>query len=186
MTMAAGSSNAIIDRAIRVARLDEAAYEEVARDPAATTQALMIVIGVAILGGVGALRGGGGALVSAVLFGPLAWVLSSALIYFVGSRLFNVQGVTWIEVARATGFAQVPSALNVFGIIPIVGALVGLVVLVWSLATGFFAVRTSMHLETGQAIITLVVSWVIAAVVIGTLFFVVLGAGMGAGMMTGR
>jgi Yip1 domain len=186
VTMAAGSSNPIVDRAIRVARLDEAAYEEVARDPAATTQALMVVIGVAILGAVGALRGGVGPLLFALLVGPLAWVLSSALIYFVGSRLFNVQGVTWIEVARATGFAQVPSALNIFGIIPIVGALVGLVVLVWSLATGFFAVRTSMRLETGQAIITLVVAWVIAFVVVGTVLGVLLGVSMGAGTMMGR
>ncbi|MSP22167.1 MAG: hypothetical protein EXR66_04010 [Dehalococcoidia bacterium] len=182
MTMAAGS-NQIIDRALRAARLDEAVYSEVARDPAATSQALMIVVGVAILGGIGSLRGGVVPLIFELLLGPLLWVLSSALIYFVGSRLFNVQRVTWIEVARATGFAQVPGALNILGIIPVVGALVGLVVLVWSLATGVFAVRAALQLPTGQAIITMVVVWIIAAVMVGAFLGSLLGLGMGSSMM---
>jgi hypothetical protein len=186
MTLAAGSSNPIVDRAIRAARLDPAVYTEVARDPAATSQALMIVLGVAVLGGIGGLRGGVGPLVISLVFGPLLWVAASWVAHFVGTRFFNVQGVTWIEVARATGFAQVPSALSVLAILPVVGPLVSLAVFVWSLATGVFALRGSLGLEMGPAIITLIVSWVIMGAVIGlivaTLVGLMFGVGAGAGM----
>jgi hypothetical protein len=179
MTTAAGSSNPIIDRAIRAARLDETAYEEVARDSEATTQALLVVVAAGILGGIGGLRGGAGPLVAGIIFAPAAWALGSALAYFVGSRVFSVKGVTWIEVARALGFAQAPGVFNVLGIIPILGGLVGLAVGIWTLITGVIALRTALRITTSQAIITAVLSWVVAAVVIGVVLGTIFGAALG-------
>src|SRR5687768_11916050 len=121
MTMAADGTNPVVTRAIRAARLEDAVYEEVARDPEATTQALLVVIAAAILGGIGSITEGVGPLIGALIFAPAVWALGSALAFFVGTRLYNIQGLTWLEVARALGFAQAPGVFNVFGIIPILG-----------------------------------------------------------------
>lgn len=183
MTMAAGNTNEVADRAVRAARLDDAVYEEVARDPEATTQAFLVILAAAILGGVGSVTAGVGPLIGMLIFAPAAWVIGSALAHFVGTRLFNAQGVTWIEVARALGFAQAPGVFNVLGIIPILGALIGLAVAIWTIVTGVFALRAALRLTTQQAVITLLLSWVIAAVLLGVVLGTIFGAGLGLARM---
>jgi hypothetical protein len=111
------------------------------------------------------------------------WALGSALAFFVGTRLFNIQGLTWLEVARALGFAQAPGVFNVFGIIPILGGLIGLAVAIWTIVTGVVAMRAALRVTTGQAVITLLVSWILAAIIIGIPVAVIFGAAMGFGAM---
>src|SRR5688572_20820686 len=82
MTMAADGTNPIVARAIRAARLEDAVYEEVARDPEATTQALLVVIATAILGAIGSITEGVGPLIGALIFAPAVWALGSALAFF--------------------------------------------------------------------------------------------------------
>jgi hypothetical protein len=165
--MAADGTNPIVTRAIRAARLEDAVYEEVARDPEATTQALLLVIATAILGGIGSITAGVGALIVALIFAPAFWALGSVVAFFVGTRLFNVQGVTWLEVARALGFAQAPRVLNVFGIIPILGGLISLAVGIWTIVTGVIALRAALRVTTGQAVITLLLSALAIGIVVG-------------------
>ena len=184
MTMAADGTNPVVTRAIRAARLEDAVYEEVARDPEATTQALLVVIAAAILGGIGSITAGVGDLIGALIFAPAVWALGSALAFFVGTRLYNLQGLTWLEVARPLGFAQAPGVFNIFGIIPVLGALIGLAVAIWTIVTGVIALRAALRVTTGQAVITLLLSWILAAIVVGVLVGIVFGAGMGFGSMS--
>jgi hypothetical protein len=179
MTMAASNSNPIVERAIRAARLEDAVYDEVARDPDATTQSLLVVIAAAILSGIGSLDSGVGSLISGLMFAPLAWVIGSFLAHFVGTRVFNVQGVTWIEVARALGFAQGPGVFHVLGIIPVLGVLISIAVSIWTLVTGVVALRAALRVTTQQAVITLLLSWVLAAIIVGAVLGALLGVGMG-------
>ena len=65
------------------------------------------------------------------------------------------------EVLRAIGFAQAPAVLRVFDFVPIVGWLLHLVVAIWLIATGITAVRQSLDFDTGRAIMTMIVGWVV-------------------------
>lgn len=175
MSMAASSANPIVDRAIRAARLEDGVYEEVARDQDATVQALMIVVATAILGGIGSLGSGGSALVGALIFAPLAWLLSSALAYFVATRFVGASAqIEWLEVARALGFANAPGVFRFLGIIPVLGGLLLLAVSIWQLVAAVVALRASLQVTTGQAVVTMllsmVIAWLVLALVLGAIF----------------
>ena len=102
----------------------------------------------------------------------VGWLAWSGVAWFIGTRLIapGMQPVEFLDVARATGFAQAPGVLAVVGFIPVLGFLVQLAVLLWLLATGFFAIRESMRLTDGQAIGTMVagvIAYLIIILVIG-------------------
>ena len=102
----------------------------------------------------------------------VGWLAWSGVAWFIGTRLIapDMQPVEFLDVARATGFAQAPGVLGVVGFIPVLGFLVQLAVLLWLLATGFFAIRESMRLTDGQAIGTMVagvIAYLIIIIVIG-------------------
>jgi len=67
---------------------------------------------------------------------------------------------TWGELLRTIGFAQSPGVLMIFGIIPILGGLVRVVVAVWLLFTGIVAIRQALDFSTGKAILTAFLGWV--------------------------
>ena len=98
----------------------------------------------------------------------VGWLAWSGVAWFVGTRLIapGMQDVEFLQVARATGFAQAPGILGVVGFIPVLGFIVQLGVLLWLLATGFFAIRESMRLTDGQAIGTMVVGFIAYLIVI--------------------
>ena len=102
----------------------------------------------------------------------IGWLAWSGVAWFVGTRMIAAdrQDVEFLDVARATGFAQAPGVLTVVAFIPLLGLVVQLGVLLWLLATGFFAIRESMRLTDGQAIATMVVGFIaylIITIVIG-------------------
>ncbi|MDE2990433.1 MAG: YIP1 family protein [Chloroflexota bacterium] len=102
----------------------------------------------------------------------VGWLAWSGVAWFIGTRLIapGMQQVEFLDVARATGFAQAPGVLGVVGFIPVLGFIVQLGVLLWLLATGFFAIRESMRLTDGQAIGTMVagvIAYLIIIIVIG-------------------
>ena len=83
--------------------------------------------------------------------------------YFVGTALFHGEG-TLPGMLRVVGFAYVPQVL---GIIPCIGAVIGWI---WSLATGFVAVRQGLNLDNLRAFLTILVGflvYVIGSVIIG-------------------
>jgi hypothetical protein len=61
---------------------------------------------------------------------------------------------------RTIGFAQSPGVLMIFGIIPILGGLVRIVVALWLLATGIVAIRQALDFGTGKAILTAFLGWI--------------------------
>ena len=102
----------------------------------------------------------------------VGWLAWSGVAWFIGTRLIapGMQQVEFLEVARATGFAQAPGVIGVVGFIPVLGLIVQLAVLLWLLATGFFAIRESMRLTDGQAIGTMVagvIAYLMIIIVIG-------------------
>jgi hypothetical protein len=174
----------MVNRILRAIKLDFTVFREVAEDQKAMTEAAIIVVVVSLLsaigGFIGLLIGDAGfgravlgffseLLISGILIGWLGWAV---LTYFVGTTLFK--GKTDIpEMMRVLGYASAPRLLGLFSFIPCVGPLIALAGAILSLIAGVLAIREAMEFDTGNAIITVLISWVIALVVsllIGAIF----------------
>ena len=139
--------------------LDVATYEEVEHDQEATGQAAVVVVIVAICTAIGAIWRGGPSIIMGPVSAILGWLLWSAITYLIGAKLLG--GVaTWGELLRTIGFAQSPGVLMIFGIIPLLGGLVRIVVAVWLLIAGIIAIRQALDFSTGKAVITALLGWI--------------------------
>jgi len=170
-TAAPAVSGGILDRAIRAARLDRAAYEEVEADTTATTQALTIVVVGAVAAGIGAGVGAPGDLLSGliggIISGILGWAVYAYVAFLVGTKLMPAPEThaDWGQVARTLGFANAPRALLVLGVVPGFFGIISLVVAIWVLVTTIFALRAALDVSTGRAIGVAIVS-VLALIVV--------------------
>jgi hypothetical protein len=180
--------NRILRGIIRAARLDKSFYEEVEHDPSYSQDALIVVLLASLLGALGSLIAGiaarsvvaavGGFLLQAVLGvgGYYLWVFVA---HYVGTRFFKGQG-DFGEVQRALGFAYAPRLLNVLSFVTCLNVIVGIVAWIWSIATGFLAIRQSLDQDDTNAILTMIVSAVVVFVItfaITAIFGIFLGAG---------
>jgi hypothetical protein len=155
----------MLDRIIGVLKLDVATFEAIEADESATSQAVIVVAVVAIVGGLvsgvfSSLMGGNflGTLLYTLLTAFIGWLVWSAATYFVGTALFGGQA-TMGEMLRVLGFAQAPGIL---AIIPICGGFVGWI---WTLACTFIAVRQGLDLDNTKAILTAVIAFVLVLIV---------------------
>ena len=141
----------MLGRMIGAARLNVQTYEDVEHDSGATLQALLVVVLVSIASVVGQLIGGtdagvGWIIVSGVIRGVVSWALWALFAWLIGATLLKTAQAeaNWGQLARATGFAQTPGILNVFLFIPILGTIIYLVALVWTITCMIIAVRQSL------------------------------------------
>jgi hypothetical protein len=183
---------AMFSRALRAARLDVTLFQEVENDITLNREALMVVVFATILAGIGSLIGGlisglGAAVlivVWTVIWGIAGYYVWSYLTWFIGTRLFQGTAEPG-ELLRTLGYASAPQALGIFGFIPCVGVFVGLLASIWSLVAGVIAVREALNVDTGKAIITVVIGWVVVFL-IGLVVAGILGAGaLGLGALSG-
>jgi hypothetical protein len=157
----------ILSRLLRVIKLDHTVFPEIEHDEAATTEAIIVVIGATFLAAIGQGIGAGSfwAFLLRLLIGPLVgWLLWSWVTMFIGTRLFAGDATFW-GMARTLGYANAPTALGLFGFIPCIGLIISLAALVLSLIVGFYAVRETLNLPTDKAILTIVIGWVLLVVV---------------------
>jgi hypothetical protein len=157
--MADVTHGSLVQRMIGAAMLNVATYEEVEADRTATGQAATVVAIVAVASAIGAWNAGIGAVIGGLIAAFVGWLIWSGITYFVGTRLFGGTA-DWGELLRTIGFAQSPGVLNVLGIIPFLGGLVGFAVAIWVLVAGVIAIRQALDIDTGKAVLTAVVSWI--------------------------
>ncbi|MBI2956473.1 MAG: YIP1 family protein [Acidobacteria bacterium] len=144
------------ERMIGAAKLDIHTYEEVEADPAATTQALIVVILYTLSAGVGVSLAGGPAtgilpLARDVVLTLFGWVLWAAMIFVIGTKLLpepetksNIG-----ELMRTIGFATTPGILLIgLAAPPPIGGLLALVVLIWLLVAFVIAVRQALDYKS--------------------------------------
>ncbi|MGI6368432.1 MAG: YIP1 family protein [Anaerolineae bacterium] len=148
--------NSIVARVTRMVKMDHTVYDEIAEDQQATIEAAIIVAITALLGALGVLfvRNFGAfvwAFVRSIIIG---WVLWSAIVWVVGTKIFSGNG-TFENILRVMGYVTAPLVL---GIIPVIGSFVGSIL---SLVLSFFAVRETMDLTTEKTVLTIVIGWVI-------------------------
>ena len=165
--------NRILAGMLRAAKLDKKFYEEVEADTSYGHDALMVVILAALANGIGSFfgslfSGGGllgslGSLLMGIIVGVVGYYIWVFVAQYVGTRFFKGTG-DFGEVQRAFGFAYAPQVLNIFRFIPCVGAFVPLVTWLWSLATGFVAIRQSLDQDDTNAALTMLVAFLVVMV----------------------
>jgi hypothetical protein len=171
--------NNFFNRLIGIFKLDVKTYEEVEADEGATMQALIVVTLVALLGVIGnvianMIAGGTnliGSILTTLIGSYLGWAAWAVISWFVGTNFFGGKA-TIQEMLRVIGFAQAPLLL---GIVPCIGGLVGWV---WSLATGFIAIRQGLDLDNTKAFLTVLIGFVVSFAIT-----FILGLIFGGGMM---
>ncbi|MGH2351562.1 MAG: Yip1 family protein [Chloroflexota bacterium] len=185
-SMATSTSSSLVQRMIRAAKLEPHLYEEVEADQTATREAAIVVAIVAVAGGIGsALHASINqtgtnplvALIFGVIWALVGWVIWSYLTYFVGTRLFSGRATPG-ELLRTIGFAQAPGVLNILSFIPVLGGLIGLAAGIWVLVAGVVAVRQALDFDTGKAILTTIIGWLVLIaipVILGLLGLGVIG-----------
>lgn len=171
-------ANTFLQRLIGAAALDAAIYEEVEVDPAATGQAMSIVVLSSIAMGIGA-RGLGGGLGTIALFGVIAlitWAAWAMLMFELGTRLLPGRRTHSdpYELLRTLGFAATPGFAAVLAAVPGVSVQVLVLTTLWMVAAMVVAVRQALDYEnTGRAIATCLLGFVLAmsiAMVLGLAF----------------
>ena len=172
--------DSLLSRMIRAAKLEVDLYEEVEADTTATSQAITVVILVAIANGIGAAisffvfgRGIGG-LFRGLFLGPIlsmiGYFIWAFLTYFIGVNVFGGTA-DYGEMLRTIGFAYTPNILGIFAFIPCLGGLISFVGAIWALVAGVIAVRQALDFDTAKAIMTCIIGWIVSlilTVVFGT------------------
>jgi hypothetical protein len=161
----------IIGRLKRALKLEAGVFQEIGADPAATVQAIIVVVAAALIGGLGALIGPGefgfGSWIFSGIFSVVGLAVGAGIIYLV-SRLFKAQG-DYMSLFRSLGYASAPQALS---IIPIVGGIVGAI---WSIILAIRAVKETQTVGDGTAVAIVLIP---AAIVFVILLILVLAVGM--------
>ncbi len=163
----------MIDRMVRAAKLDVDFYQEAERDISLTTEALLVVIIVSAIGGLGSFLGniikgrfGDGILsfILAVVTGIVVYYIWGYVTWFVGTRLFG--GTADVgEVLRTLGYAYTPSLLAFLSFIPFVGWVFALIGFILTLIAALLAIKESLDLDWIEAVITVIIGWVIMLVI---------------------
>jgi hypothetical protein len=168
-------SKSLIDRMIRAARLDPTLYEEVERDETATTQALLVVVISSLASGIGsalsqAIAGQGA---TGIGFGLIVGLFSALIVWFIWAFITNLVGTTFLggtaefgELLRTLGFSNAPGVLQILSFIPVLGGILSFVVWIWGLVAMVVAVRQALDFSTGRAILTCIIGWIVAIVLL--------------------
>jgi hypothetical protein len=188
----------MFNRVTRAAMLDVNLYEEVEADTSLNQEALIVVILVSVLSGIGGFLQGvfngdiGAALLAlvvGVVLGVVSYYIWAYVTYFVGTNLFGGTADAG-ELLRVLGYASGPRVLGVLGFIPCVGGLAGVVGAIWALVAGVIAVREALDFDTTKAVLTVIIGWVIVfaiSLVVGLVFGVgAVGLGALGSLFSGR
>lgn len=171
----------ILTRMFGAARLDPHTYEEVEADVKAMPQALLLVIVISILSGLGEFFRGDGdildALVLAAVRGVAFWAIWALMIYMIGGTILRSADThaNWGQVARGTAFAQTPGVLNVLAFIPTFGGIITFVVFVWQFIGVIISARQTLDYSSTLRAFFVVLIAVIPSVVVYVIFAIILG-----------
>ena len=162
----------MLGRMLGAAGLKSATFEDVENDRSATIQALIVVILVAVAGGVGSVLDGDTSLVNGVIFGAVrgvvSWAVWALIAMFVGAKILKTQEThaDWGQLARGTGFAQTPGILNVLVFIPGIGTGILFLIALWQFAAMVVAVRQCLdYTSTLRAFFVILISFIPVAII---------------------
>ncbi len=155
----------LVDRLKGVITFKAPVYKAIAEDPTADQPALMIVIASAVINALLStiFRTGQGGLIGAIIASLLTvvigWLFGSWLTAFVAKKFFNGDTNT-AEMKRVLGHTFI------FQIIPVIGGFLAIV-------GNVIGIREAAGFDTTKAILTAIISGVIAIVIAGIIFAIV-------------
>jgi hypothetical protein len=165
--------NVLFNRIMRAAMLDKDFYKEVESDTSLTQEALMIVVAVSVISGIGSFLGllfvgkPGAAFLALIVnsaLGVANYYIWSYVTHFIGTNMF-AGDATPDELLRVLGYASAPRLLGVLGFIPCIGWLAALVGAIWALVAGFYGVREALDLDTTETLITVFLGWLAVLII---------------------
>jgi len=168
--MEAAASRTMLDRMKGAALLDVATFTEVEHDTRLTNQAAGVVVLVALAKALGSWNVGLTSAIVAALASLVGWLIWAGVTYLIGDKVLGGTA-TWGELLRALGYAQAPGVLLVFGVLPLLGGLLAIVVSVWTLVAGIVGIREALDFSTGKALLTAILGWLALAVPVALLEF---------------
>jgi hypothetical protein len=167
----------LIDRVIRVARLDTAIYGEVEDDALATTQAGAVVLLAVLAAAIGGIQAEQpmATFVLGLIVTLLGWALWMGAIWGVANYILTESAThaSYWGFARTVGFAAVPGVALIGAILPgMVGAVVFLAVNAWWVATTTLAVQQCLYYgDLIRSAIVVTVGWVVQVMVVQVFVF---------------
>ena len=169
-----------IDRIVRAAKLDINLYEEVEADKGAMGQAMGVVVLSSIAAGIGSIGtiGVKGIIIGAIT-ALIAWYVWAYMTYFIGAKILPEPQTKADhgELLRTIGFSSSPGLIRIFAIIPGLAGILFLVTSIWMLVAMVIAVRQALDYQsTLRAVAVCIIGWVIQAIILMILFYV-LGGG---------
>lgn len=113
-----------------------------------------------------------------------AFALGAFLIAWLGKSLFKAD-VTFEEMVRTLGLAQIWNLAGVLGVVPLLGCItapITCVAAILGLVSWFIAAQEALDLDSGQTAITVIIGWIVSFFVSGIIGGAVLAAvGLAAG-----
>lgn len=161
----------MIERILRLIRMDFSVFKEIESDPSATTEAAIVVAVSTLLSALGSAIGSDQpttGFIASVISGIVGWLVWSAVTYIVGKSVFKGGG-TLEQMLRVLGYASVPNILGVFSFIPCFGWIAGFAGWILALVAGVMAIKEAMDVELGTAIGVTVVG----AIAMGIVFAII-------------
>ncbi len=162
----------LIDRVIRIVKLQPDAYHEVAEDESATIGAFIVAVAASTLGSIGTSLGNadigiGSAIVGAIIFAPVGLLIATGVFHLI-AKIFGGTG-DFMSLLRPLGHGYAPAAL---GLIPIVGLLGS----IWALVCSAIAVREVHGLSTGAAVAVVLIPAAVMILVVVLLIVLLVAA----------
>jgi len=177
-----GDLSGLLSRSLRALRLERSLFREVADDPKATGQALLIFVLFGIASGI--VDAFNGSLPGAPLLKFFLDVLGTLLVWSLIILLATVAGRTlkgrgtFSRTFRAVGFAHVPEAITWLHIIPVAGPLFNIVGTVMLLVTTWLALQESLRISKWRALLIPLVALVIVILAFVVIDLVASGAAL--------
>lgn len=172
--------NVVINRLVRLAKLDTTVFDEVRDDANELIPAVVITVVSALLAGLGALLfwsvvASGTpdrVFVNQVIFGSIfmavMYGVAALVVYVVMVQMFKVQ-VELQTLVRTMGYASFPLAACILMFIPILWPVFAIVPLALLLVTTIYAVQSATSAESNQVVIASLIGFAVFVLVLGVI-----------------
>ncbi len=163
----------LFKRVMRAALLDKEFYKEAEADDSLNQEALLIVIIVSVISGIGSFFAGliagkpGAAFLALIInsgIGVANYYIWAYVTHFIGTNLFDGDADPG-ELLRVLGYASGPRLLGFLGFIPCIGWLIALAGAIWSLVAAFYGMQEALDLDTTETLITVFLGWLVVLII---------------------
>ncbi|HEU0113401.1 MAG TPA: YIP1 family protein [Thermomicrobiales bacterium] len=172
--MSAGSGATVLtagkqtfgERLTGVIRLESWVFRDIARDPHAMWQALLVVALAALANGLGHIGGGFGGFIGGIVAALVGWGVFCVAAWLIGQRLAPWSAPPPSRLVRLVGFAQAPKLIAALGFLPLVGWFFGAAAALLALIVAIVALRIAFEIDFIRAIAIGVAAIVVSEIVL--------------------